>query len=543
MTSELDLMALLLELRPDLCERFGFDTEQGQPGYLGWLITSGLKEYRALASDPGFRALVCGRELGEPLSRLQKLVWQARPDVQRTYPLPGKQREFLNWFYLHGAGEHDLWDFLSHAEKKFVLTHKGKWQESFESRLVEDAMQPPVISWQQRPWGVNVVGYAFGQLGIGEDARMAATALQAADVPMCMVNFEPGADTAKNDMSMAAHVTANGPYAVNLFCLTAMEHGRFYAERGVTQMQGRYNIGYWPWELSKWPAPWHQLVHLVDEVWVSTRHTFDAVASVCQAAQPPLPVHIMPMAVDLGQVAAPGGRTAVRKKFGLPHAARLFCFSFDLNSSVHRKNPQAVVEAFLRAFPADKWSGEEVGLVIKVHPPKQRNLAWNKLKALAEQDDRLHVVEQTLSRSDLLGLYQACDCFVSLHRAEGYGRGIAEALQLGLHVITTGYSGNLDFCQPPELADRVDLVRYRLIKVKIGQYPYAKGQVWANADTLHAAQCMLNFVVRFPIGLSKNKANRPPHDAPAKGWSNFSPYTVGQRYSERLRDIAKHKEA
>jgi hypothetical protein len=538
MPPHLDLQDLILALRPDLCERFGFDTPQGRPGFLAWLITSGLREYKALFDDPEFRAWLHHSARGEgPLTGLQRLLWQARPDVQQAFALPAKYAEYLHWFYHHGVGEHGVWHFLEPAEKVRALQQEGPWQASFKKRVLDDALRPPAVPWRQRPWGVNVVGYAFGQLGIGEDARMAATALHTAGVPMCMLNFEPGADVAQNDMSMQAHVTADGPYAVNLFCMTALEHGRFYAERGLQQLQGRYNIGYWPWELGKWPAQWCQMVHLVDEVWVSTRHTYDAVAPLCRAQKPPVPVHVMPMAVDLGPVAAPGGRSGVRKRFGLPRAARLFCFSFDLNSSVHRKNPQAVVDAFLRAFPADQWSAAQVGLVIKVHPPRQPNPAWDKLKTLAAQDRRLHVIEQTLPRPDLLGLYQACDCFVSLHRAEGFGRGIAEALQLGLHVVTTGYSGNLDFCQAPDLAERVDLVRYRLVKLKPGQYPYGDGQVWANADVGHAAQRMAAFVQRFPI--RAGKPGGPPHAPPPQGWAVFSPQTVGQRYQQRLNAIAQ----
>jgi glycosyltransferase involved in cell wall biosynthesis len=536
--ARLDLQDLLLALRPDLCAQFGFDTPKGRPRFIDWLITSGLLEYKALEEDPAFRAQVLGSARGD-LSGVQVLLWQARPDVQQLYPLPAMQAEYLKWFYRHGVGEHGVWSFLQPHEKELVLTQESPWQESFQDRMVDDTLHPPAQPWQRRPWGVNVVGYAFGQLGIGEDARMAAAALQAAGMPMCMVNFEPGADIAQNDTSMQAHVQASGPYAVNLFCLTALEHGRFFAVRGGRQLQGRYNIGYWPWELGQWPAQWRQMVHLVDEVWVSSRHTYDAVAPVCQAQSPPVPVHVMPMAAELGPVAAPGGRSGVRKRFGLPRKARLFCFAFDLNSSVHRKNPQAVVDAFLRAFPADQWPPDQVGLVIKVHPPRRPNPAWSKLKALAAQDPRLHVIEQTLQRPQLLGLYQACDCFVSLHRAEGFGRGIAEALQLGLHVITTGYSGNLDFCQAPEWADRIDLVRYRLVKLKQGQYPYAEGQVWANADVRHAAQCMAAFVERFAPPGTDARAGKPPHAPPASGWAVFAPQAIGARYRQHLQRIGQ----
>lgn len=523
----LSIEALILTLRPDLCRRYGFDLPVNRQAFVNWLLTSGTREYKALADNAAFRRQLVRRAgPGGQLSGLQHALWLARPDVQSAYPLPAQLRGYKHWFYFHGVGEHGLWPFLSATEQRLVMSLDTPWQESFQSDMVDEVVLHGQAAQVRRPWGVNLIGYAYGQLGIGEDARMAAKALLAAGVPMTMLNFKPGADIPQNDYSMAAQVTEHGPYAINLFCMTALEMGRYYAEHGSAQFSGRYNIGYWPWELAKWPDEWQQLVYLVDEVWVSTRHTWQAVAPLCEAAGKP--VHVMPMAVELGPVGSRGGRAGVRKRHGLPLQAKLFCFSFDLNSSIHRKNPQAAVQAFLRAFPQGEWTDRQVGLVIKVHPPKRRHAAWERLKQLAAKDARLHIVEQTLPRPELLALYETCDCFVSLHRAEGFGRGIAEALQLGLHVITTGYSGNLDFCQAPELAGQIDLVRFRLAKVRPGQYPYASGQHWANADVRHAAQCMQALVAR-------GKGVCP---VPEEGWPRFSAAEVGLRYRERLQGLA-----
>ena len=164
----------------------------------------------------------------------------------------------------------------------------------------------------------------------------------------------------------------------------------------------------------------------------------------------------------------------------------------------------------------------QVGLVIKAHKPKRRHIAWEKLKRLATRDGRIHIIETTLSRPDLLALYQCCDSFLSLHRAEGFGRGIAEAMQLGLHVITTGYSGNLDFCYPPF----VDLVNYKLVKVKRGQYPFASHQVWAEVNVQHAAELMRSFYSQ-----SVNKASTK------NNWLQFSAIKIGKRYKNQLSKV------
>ena len=515
-----DVPRLILELRQDLCQKFGFDRPENSDAFLAWLVTSGINEYEALRDDPRLLGDLqkTGFGPGGKFKRLHYLIWTARPDVQQAFPLPQKSAEFLAWFYTYGLEEHRFWQYLSSSERHFVARLAEPWYSRIRTAL-STSLQAPVarVAFKDRPFGVNLVGYAFGQLGIGEDARMAARALLAAGVPMTMLNFRPGNDIPQNDLSMAGHVSEHGPFAFNIFCLTALENGRFYAERGTSQFADRYNIGYWPWELGNWPKQWERMVDVVDEVWVSTQHTFDALSPVCSK-----PVHIMPMAVELGEVSGFSSRRKAREHFELPAKARLFCFSLDLNSSIYRKNPQACVDAFLQAFPRDEFSDDQVGLVIKAHRPAKRHAAWEKLKSLAARDARVHIIECTLSRPDLLALYKACDAFVSLHRAEGFGRGIAEALQLGLHVITTGYSGNVDFCRAPH----ADLVRYRLIKVKKGQYPYGTGQVWADADVAHAAALMRTFVV------GKRKTSPP------SSWPEFSAALIGERYRARLVEIA-----
>lgn len=532
---ELDTRTLILELRPDLRDGLGFGDKVRAAEFGGWLVTSGAKEYRLLLEDENFfRTLELASKVSG-LTPLQTWVLFGRKDVQAAFKMPAQLQQYLQWFYTYGVTEHALWQWLTPAERARALSQPAPWPERMAAGIAAYAQtRRSDLPTSPRPWGVNLVGYAFGQLGIGEDVRMAARAMLAAEVPMTMLNFPPGADIGQNDTSMAAHVADVGPFAVNVFCLTALENGRFYVERGGGQFAGRYNIGYWPWELSRWPAQWNMLLGLVDEVWVSTRHTLAALTPAVEALQRPVPVRLMPMAVELGPVAHAGdSRQAVRRHFGLPGRARLFCFSFDLNSSIHRKNPQAAVDAFLLAFPAAEWRPEQVGLVIKVHKPKGRNAAWERLKALTLQDPRMHIVEETLQRPELLALYRACDCFVSLHRAEGFGRGIAEALQLGLHVITTGYSGNVDFCEAARFEGQIDLVRYRVIKVKEGQYPYAQGQTWANADIRHAASLMQAFVAQ----LGMRQLRGPVHAVPEEGWPEFSAAAVGRNYRLRLEQI------
>ena len=518
-TVNFDLARLVLTLRPDLQKLFATATKRGSEAFSAWLMTSGKKEYRAVSEDTGFfQSLLTPQPTSAAqLTRVQKLVRVARPDVQEAFPLPSGVQAFKEWFYTHGLEEHDYWDFLTPTEKRQVLARPEPWATRLlpltQRALPHTLSRVPI---KRRSYGVNLIGYAFGRLGIGEDLRMAGKALLKAKVPMTMLDFPPGDNVDTSETSMARYVSKVGDFAFNIFCLTAEETGRFYAERGRSQFVGRYNIGYWPWELGAWPKEWELMLDLVDEVWVSTQHTFDSLQPVCNK-----PLKLMPMAVELGPVKKFKVPQEARNIFKLNTRATLFCFAFDLNSYIERKNPMACVQAFLMAFPKADYTAKQVGLVVKVQKPRSDHAAWLELKRIARSDRRIYIIEQTLERPALLALYRACNCYLSLHRAEGFGRGMAEALQLGLHVICTGYSGNVDFCQAPH----ADLVQYRLKRVKAGQYPRASGQVWAEPNIGHAAQLMRQFYENTETVVE-------PLDT-----SVFAPAVVGERYQKRLNEI------
>lgn len=487
-----EVRALILLLRDDLREGMQFGHPDRADAFRAWLVGSGLQEYPGLLTDRAFLddMRAPSRQV-DGLTQLQYAVWLARPDVQRSFPLPRQLKAFKAWFAKHGVAEHGLGQLLPPEEQA-------------ADDLARPASCDPsdALDWRQRPFGVNLFGHVYSQFGVGEDVRMAARALQAAGVPFTLIDVPPGPGIAQGDRSLEHLVGRDAPYAFNLFCMTAPEHARYRAMHGTGLTQGRYNIGYWPWELSCWPTAWQPLFGLVDEVWSSSTHTLGAVQ-----ASSPVPCRLMPMAVELGPVADFGGRRGAREHFGLPQQTYLFCFAFDLSSSIHRKNPQACLEAFQKAFPLGS-STEDVGLVIKTHRPSSPHAEWERLKARAARDPRIRLVEETLARSELLALYQCCDCFLSLHRAEGFGRAVAEAMLLGLRVIVTGYSGNLDFCSPPHTL----LVPVRLVDIRPGEYQAGEGLQWADINMAmvveslrvavlsNASPCKLGRYSILPVG-------------------------------------------
>lgn len=559
----LGIMALIWQLRPkDLQILYPLNTYESRMDFIGWCIVNGRSEYLALAEDEEWScALRCKANLpasmnyadaGNVFTWEMVFVERMRKDLNFDIKTPDGRNAFFVWFITHGEKElrsadwapagwqkdylnnisdyHSLTNFekIIYCSRQDVMTafplpeerdNFAKWLVSASEftfvKKIDDSTKISDKS-EKKSFGVNVIGYAFGQLGIGEDARMAATALDRASVPVVMINFAPGANVGQNDRSMLEFVKPEEKYNINMYCLTAIEQGRFFAENGSRAAAGGYNIGYWPWELNEWPDEWRHLFALVDEVWVSSRHTYDTVAPVSD-----VPVFLMPMAVEIPQ---PSSKT--RPDFGLPEEVCLFLFSFDINSSVHRKNPSACIEAFMQAFPASEYPNE-VGLVIKVQAPRTQSSEYSLLKSLQGKDARIFLIEETLDKPDLLALYTSCDAFVSLHRAEGFGRNIAEAMLLERPIIVTGYSGNLSF----NSIENSFLVKCKIIPVQPGQYENSSGMVWADPDIPHAATRMRSIYNRKDAAkmIAKNGKN-----SIALGHNSFS---VGKHYFERLRAI------
>jgi len=364
-----------------------------------------------------------------------------------------------------------------------------------------------------KPFGVNLVGYARGELGIGEDVRMLAAALQKAQIPFNIINVEPGANVSQRDTSAEKWLSEKFDYAISIFCMTGIEMTRMTLEKGLEWLEGHYNIGLWPWELPEWPKAWHHALNLVDELWGISRYTADAYSEAA-GSLPVLPMPL-PVSIDAENVQAD------RQKWNLPEDAYLFVFSFDMNSTLARKNPIATVEAFLDAF-ADQ-PNKRVGLVIKVSHLNTKHSAWKALAKLITKDKRIQLISGELRKSEVLSLYKSCDCFVSLHRAEGFGRGLAEAKRLGLALITTRFSGNMEYCTD----ENTYLVDYKLVPVRADEYFYGEGQQWAEPDKQQAAKLMYKCVLD-----SQNSDTHPDEDL-----RKFGLDYCGAIYRDRLSTI------
>ncbi len=317
--------------------------------------------------------------------------------------------------------------------------------------------------------GLNVIGFLRGELGLGEIARKFVSAAEHAGIPTSTVTYDRLGHRQEHEFEDRG--PGDAPYDTNLICANAAQLPALRDDLGADVLAGRYTIGVWFWEIPHFPANCRDSFDLVDEVWVASEFTRAAVA-----AEATKPVHVAP--IPLEPPPAPAlGRDALGLEDGF-----LFLFVFDYYSVNARKNPIGLVEAFKRAFAPN----EGPRLLVKSVNGEHRRDALRRLQAAAAGRSDIGIVDGYLSAHERDALIAACDCYVSLHRSEGLGLTMAEAMSLAKPVIATGYSGNLTFMDEQNSY----LVRHGFTTTPPGCEPYVPGVEWAEPDLDHAAELM-----------------------------------------------------
>jgi glycosyltransferase involved in cell wall biosynthesis len=454
-------------------------------------------------------------------------IVRERPDVLRAYPqLDGRDGPgFVGWCWAFGRHEMDIPERFMPPQP--VSTEEAASSHPIEDRAAggaagtthadgveaaaQDDAHPPMLA-------VRVNGYLGHALGLGAAARGYARALAAAGVPVCTAtvplhHLELPADLVDGYGQHAFEdmVHDRGSHAVELVAVNPDELPGFVERLGEGYFQGP-RIGVWGWETNRIPARWARAFELVDEIWVYSRFMAENIGAVA-----PLPVVTLPPPVEAPAPPVAPLRLDVPEGF-------LFLFVFDYLSTIQRKNPVGLVEAFKRAFAP----GEGPRLLLKtinapLRPLAEEELLW----AVGERSD-IHLLDCSLSGAERDRLMAACDCYVSLHRSEGFGLTLAEAMAIGKPVIATGYSGNLDFMT----GENSYLVDYQLRRVGPECEIYPADGEWAEPSVEHAAQLM-------------RSAWEEPQSAAAVGAQaardierELSPAATGARMRARLEGLA-----
>lgn len=321
------------------------------------------------------------------------------------------------------------------------------------------------------PFGINLIGYIKAQMGLGQGCRLIAAALEKSEIPFCIMNTKVGNPFNHSDTTYDPAIVKSPQYSINIFHINPEQMPPLCLTLPADMLDRRYNIGIWLWELPEFPDEWCNAFALVDEIWAPSHFNCESIAK-----KSPIPVKLIPYGV-----AATADSAFDRNYFNLPKEKFLFLSMYDVNSTMQRKNPIGAIRAFKEAFPPTE---QGVGLVVKINNPTEEDLAI--LGAELEGYSNIYFIKETLSRTEVNSLIAVADVFVSLHRAEGFGLVIAEAMCLGTPVIATNWSANVDFMT----GDNSCPVDYKLVQLEEDCFFYKAGQFWAEPSVSHAAKYM-----------------------------------------------------
>jgi glycosyltransferase involved in cell wall biosynthesis len=367
---------------------------------------------------------------------------------------------------------------------------------------------------------ITLLGNPYEAIGRSEHIRTIWRALNVAGVPASIYDVYDRAPDAEAFAEMGHRQVDKITGGIRIFHLNGEEiepvlptierrHEGFFS-------QG-YNIVAPAWELPRYPAQWARELDRFDEVWAPT-------AFVAEAIRPAVSIPV----VRMRNACEPHISKALdRSSFGIPDDAFAILFLFDLRSFSTRKNPFAAIEAFRQlaaARPAAK-----AHLILKLNYSYIDPRTPIKIKEqIAALQDSITVIDATITNNGAKNLIRCCDCFLSLHRSEGFGRGPAEAMFFAKPVVATGWSGNMEYMND-EVSFPVD---YSLQPVIEGEYPHYQDQVWADPDVTQATEFLIRIVD------DPEHARAIGQKARAHMQRHFSDAILGASYRRRLETIA-----
>lgn len=354
-------------------------------------------------------------------------------------------------------------------------------------------------------------------MGLGVVARGMASAFESVKIPFNVINVERGNLSRHGDYSLSHKEVRRSRYDITVVCMNPDNSFNLRTQVSAKVLGDRYVIANWFWELPELPDAWLAEFEFVDEVWAASRFIRDAVSR-----KSPAPVVLIPPVVRLSET-----RHFSKSQLGLPEGCYLFLAMFDTSSVLERKNPLGVLRAFKKAFQSNDQS---VGLIMKFNNPNQRQPMMQAVREEMAGVQNVFLLDRIMDRDEVNSLIRVSDCFVSLHRSEGFGLGPAEAMSLGKPAIITNWSGNTDYMTP----DNSIGIDYELVKLDQDYGPYKAHQYWAEPDLEQATYWMKT------IAQDAELAKRIGRRAQETMKSEFSPEAVGGIIQQRLEHIRRN---
>lgn len=406
------------------------------------------------------------------VTNLMGYLYEQEPWPRQTFHLsqPSGVHGFVEWFLRHGE---------SYVKDCRLIEPVA---ERFGRRFDRQLRAPPAPRSADEA-DINVVGYLRSALAVGEAGRLTLRSLSHGGLRARGLNTSLNSPSKQSDRSCDHLIEPEANGRFQLFSINCDQLLQVMAHLRPVLRRDAYRILVPFWELSNLPDAWLPTIDAVDEIWAPTRFIQMTLAKKVRK-----PVLRMPLTLDFERPAR-----VERNLFGLPPRSFLFFFAFDYCSFLERKNPIAIVNAFQRAFRG-KGYARPAHLVLKTMNADVVPDSGRAMRAMIRDDPDIILIEKTLAREETLALIAACDAVVTLHRSEGLGLLVAEAMALGKPVIATDYSATTELVTP----DTGWPVDYCLTPVQEGMYPFHEGQLWADADIDHAAWQMRRVVDNQP---------------------------------------------
>lgn len=320
--------------------------------------------------------------------------------------------------------------------------------------------------------GVNLIGNLRAEIGLGQSCRLLANELDASSLDFSAMNYIQVSALRMNDHSWDHKISDEVPYNINIIHINPYELGLAYLQIDKKVWDYRYNIAFWLWELEEFPDEWTECIPYLDEIWTPSEFASESIRKKTDK-----PVHTIPYCVT-----APIDELYDRKYFGLPEDKFLYLTMYDSNSTMERKNPLGAIQSYKAAY---KNENKDVGLVIKINNMQQKDIEL--IRGILSGYDNIYYISEVLQKVQVNSLIKCVDVFVSLHRAEGFGLVIAEAMLVGTPTIATNWSSNTEFMT----ADTSCLVDYELKTIEKEYGPYKPGYRWAEPNLINATGYMI----------------------------------------------------
>jgi glycosyltransferase involved in cell wall biosynthesis len=382
---------------------------------------------------------------------LSLAVWERRKDLREAFPDPlnADERRFAHWARSSGLAEGEVSEWMLDEPDAFV----------------------PTAFTQANAPGVSVFGYFTAELGMGELGRLVVDAVKASGIPHSTVVSEL---TSNRKFARFDGSSSSLRYSIDIAVINADQMNVWSQTHRRSSARLNKTVGVWAWEVEKFPQEFSSAFSLVDEIWTISEFSRQAIAKGS-----PKPVYVLPMPKPQRDVKALIGLD--RLKYGIG-SGPYFLVMFDFLSVLERKNPFAAIEAFRQAFNPS----ENIQLVIKTINGNLREHDREQLRYAARDVPNIVLIDEYMLHGEVLSLMHGATAYVSLHRAEGYGLTCAEAMALGVPVIATRYSGNLDFMSDENSL----LVDFELTPIGDTTGTYPSSARWAEPDVSMAARYM-----------------------------------------------------